>query len=289
MTNLANAPDELVKVLQRQIPECDIFIIKGLSQKNHDVIKNIITSNDDKSVIMHFHNLKYDAEYLELPHVKKIIHYHSEPSRVMLNIDDDYKKIVLNQYHCTLPEYENCEPVRNVFDYQESIVFNDKIKIGYYPSTTIRQNQYYDKGYDKTVPILRRIKEKYGDQIIIDIGTGMPYNKYIDRKKDCHILIDECVTGSYHKSTIESLVMGTIVFCWMTDALVEKNNKIYGRIPPVINAKIDDLETKLIEHIDMGIEKLEDMALRANLEFTNYWSNDIIASEYAAIYDSLTN
>jgi hypothetical protein len=183
-----------------------------------------------------------------------------------------------------LNEYKNCELVRNILylpDFEKT--FYEKIKIAYFPSTIRRHNQYYDKGSTQTLPILKRLAEKY--DIRVEVGHSIPYQECIKRKKDAHIIIDECITGSFHKTTLEALVMQAIPVVWISEALVNKHLDLYKRTLPVVNTKISNLEMALSSLIEMGKPALEDMAIKMNKDFLDYWTPEIVVKEFDSIYE----
>jgi len=280
-TPLANAPDELYN-LQKEFENQLVkyyLIFNDVNELNILIQKFI-----NNKIIIHFHN-----NVINLPkanNIKKIIHYHSEPMNVKLNVDNSFTKLVLNQYHCLLPEYKNCKIVRNFFSYKKPIIFNKKIKIGYYPSN-IKRDKFNDKGYFETKPILNNLKKIFGENIIIEIMNNISYKLCIEKKSDCHIIIDECKTGSFHKTTIEGLMLGCIVFVNISNELLNIHEKLYQKIPPVINTKIENLEQNLKEIILLGKHKIEELALKNREIFLSYWNKEIVYNEYYNIYKEL--
>jgi len=276
-TPLANAPDELFKS-QLKFGKYKYYFVNSPI-----LIRALLNKYKDNKIIIHCHNLMCGIPPLE--NVKFIIQYHSEPSaNVNLSPPAHYKKLVLNQYHCLLNEYKNCELVRNILylpDFEKT--FYEKIKIAYFPSTIRRHNQYYDKGSTQTLPILKRLAEKY--DIRVEVGHSIPYQECIKRKKDAHIIIDECITGSFHKTTLEALVMQAIPVVWISDALVNKHLDLYKRSLPVVNTKISNLEMALSSLIEMGKPALEDMAIKMNKDFLDYWTPEIVVKEFDSIYE----
>ena len=240
---------------------------------------------DDK-VIVHFHNKYLKSSLLNQKNVKKIIHYHSEPPRVMLSVPRDYYRLVLNQYHCNLNEYRGCHIVRNSFYNDKKIIFNNKIKIGYYPSTIKSHNKYYDKGYSETLQILYKVFKKHPN-VIIDVKHGISYEECINRKRDCHILIDECKTGSFHKTTLEGLSLGCIVIVNISKELVDIHKKLYDRELPVVNTDFSRLEYTLDILLSSKKSLLEKMAIKKMNIFKKYWNNKIVASEFYSIYNKI--
>jgi hypothetical protein len=282
-TNLANAPDEIFKIQSKYQDSNTIYYLVYNNKKS---LFDLINKHSYELIIVHFHNKIIDLNTINNKiNLKTIIQYHSEPIKVELKLKTDYK-LVLNQYHCLLKEYKNCDIVRNFFSNDKPIQFNDKIKIGYYPSIIKQENLYYDKGYDETIKILDNIKSKF-NEIEIEIMYGIPYDECINRKSSCHITIDECKTGSFHKSTIEGIMTGSIVFVYISPELEKKHLELYNKKLPVINTPINLLEQELENYIILGKEKLEEIAIKNRNEFISYWNDKIIYDEYNNIYQKL--
>ena len=148
-------------------------------------------------------------------------------------------------------------------------------------------NKYYDKGYVETLPILNKIKEQFKDKIILDISYNISYEECIKRKKDCHIIIDECKTGSFHKTTLEGLMLGCIVIVNISKELCNKHKQLYSKELPIINANLINLEKEIIKLINLGKENLEKIAIENNKIFIQYWNKEIVYNEYKNIYENL--
>ena len=123
---IANAPDEIYNLQKKNENE---LINYYLIINNINKLNDLIEINSNNKIIIHFHN-----DIVPIPNsnnIKKIIHYHSQPEPYYdnLNVDNTFKKLVLNQYHCLLPEYKGCKIVRNFFYNNNPIIFNKKIKI----------------------------------------------------------------------------------------------------------------------------------------------------------------
>jgi len=280
-TRLANSPNEIYQLQKKNETELiNYYFVNDNKNKLYD----LINKNSNNKIIIHFHNEKL---LIINSNIKQIIHYHSEPTIVNLKINNTFEKLVLNQYHCLLPQYKECKIVRNFFNNINPIIFNKKIKIGFYPSTITRKNKYFDKGYIETKPILDNIKNFFGENIIVEILYNIPYDVCIKKKSDCHIIIDECKTGSFHKTTIEGLMLGCIVFVHISANLKNIHKELYNQSLPVINTKLDTLEEKLKKIISLGKDKIERIALKNREYFLSYWNNEIIYNEYLNIYKEL--
>lgn len=229
------------------------------------------------SDIVHWHNKRdQDSQHVG----REIMQYHSEPFRV--DLDVPCPKLVLCQYHALLPEYGDCRIVRNPIDLgirKLPDFSSGKIRIGYSPSVTRRVNQYYDKGFDKTKSILESLP---ADLYEWDIITGVPLNECIERKSRCHIVIDECVTGSFHRSGLEGLALGAITIAYVKSDLVALIQRLYGLTLPFVNVKIDGLRAAIAAVSPRDVLKCTNAEwMREN------WSPATIAGEYIDIYEEI--
>jgi len=287
-TTLAYAPDEIVKI-QKKNGKYDYELIINDKKKVIDKIKLALSQN--KKVIVHFHNKIFDNPiFNQNPNIKKIIHYHSQPPIVQRTFPEKFiinRKLVLTQYHCLLKEYKDCKIIRNFFDYDTEPVYNQTcIKIGYSPSNK-GNSPYSDKGYKETNDIFKALKTKYKDGISIQIITGKSYNECIRLKKDCHIIIDECKTGSFHKCTLEGLMLGCIVCVYIKSELQAKHRELYGQTLPILNTSMKDLQAKLESCIKMGRAQLQEIGKQNRKTFMEYWNGKIVAEEFDEIYDKV--
>ena len=291
-SGLASAPDEVVHILQRH-GKYHYSLVCGASQKKlREHLLSILRREPNMKFLIHFHN-KF-CPLPRIPNCQKVIQYHSEPKRAWIN-HNFARKLVLNQYHCTLPFYRSCEHiVRNTIDlkricpnWKKPQFCKKGIKIVYIPSILVRANEFHDKGYQETKPILERIQRKFPKKVRLVILKKVPYNKSIQEKREAHIVIDECKTGSFHKTSIEGLSFGAIVFAKLSLALQEKHMHLYGRLPPIENVGLDKLEDRLIEWVVKGKEAIEEEAIKRWEDFISYWSPQHVARDFDAIYEEV--
>lgn len=279
---LAFAPDELAEAINRYCSDVHV-----------DVSWSAVEGYD----VIHFHNI-----YLRTNHKRQLIQYHSEPTRCSLpnkKLPIPEKRLVLMQYHCTLKEYENMHPVRNVINFEQPLYdckptdLKKPLRIAYSPSVTVKVNEYYDKGYEQTKKILESIAK---EGIEIDIIHGVPLPECISRKAKADIVIDECVTGSYHRSALEGLALGKMVVCCISKELEEKfineMSKLYDdyekeeRQIPFENVSIDKLKEFLLHQVNRKSE-VQEIGKRNRLWMEKYWRPADIARDFVNIYKTL--
>lgn len=271
-TPIANAPEAVSDVINKYTDHTSYVF--GYSYPG------VMLKNDTD--IVHQHNLN------NFNFKNKVIQYHSEPFRV--DLDVNIRKMVIAQYHATLPEYKNCIIVRNPIDLYNPVFFpkynNKKIRIGYSPSTIAPQSIWADKGYYETIPILNEIKSIFRDKVEIELITNVSLPECLKRKSMCNIFIDEVKTDSYHRSGLEGLGMGIATICSVSDdvekiflksAKADKN--------PFINVYHQDLKNKLIELINSGLDNLLEIGYNNRLWMERHWHPSTIANEYIKIYE----
>lgn len=278
-TKLAHAPDELAKAINKYTEhKADVDCVP---KEGYD--------------ILHYHNI-----YIPAVHKRKIIQFHSEPKNVTrkqhfqniipkMHYPDT--ELVISQYHATLPEYNACKIVKNVINFEETLYnikpFNSegKITIGYSPSTLKKVNEFYDKGYEQTKEILVRLSQKLPIKIVII--TNRPLEECISLKSECDILIDECVTGSFHRSGLEGLALGKVTICWLNDKVEKLIRGLGDGTVPFVNIDINSLEETLIKLCNLPKQALYSSGLRNREWMEKNWHPKKIAQEFIKIYQNL--
>jgi len=232
--------------------------------------------------IVHFHNRyqKVDAP--------AVIQYHSEPgSRVDLNIR--IPSLAISQYPAVILDYSMCRIVRNIIDIDNKAytrTTNAGIRVGYAPSIKGSESKWFDKGYTRTMEILEEVARHRGD-FSYDIITDVPLQECLDRKRECNIIIDQCVTPSFHRSALEGLAGWKMVICTTSGEIDDVTRMVSGaqRIP-FENIAMEDLYNFL-----MTVDN--DKALRvgeANRAWMlKYWNPFTIVKEFDAIYLEVIN
>lgn len=129
--------------------------------------------------------------------------------------------VVVGQYQATLPEFLGWDVVPNPIPFWEpEHAIGEKgrlIHIAYTPSG--RHERYpsnhrlywHGKGFETTVNILRRLARLPNVRIESTEHGQMSHVQALAAKRRAHIVIDECVTGSYHRNSLEGLAAGAVV------------------------------------------------------------------------------
>ena len=118
--------------------------------------------------------------------------------------------------------------------------------------------------------------------------SGAPLEDCLARKSTAHINIDECVTGAYHRSSLEGLALGCVVLnnCdWQCDQLIRQMTG--GVRHPFITCKIGDLRAILQCLIAKGPGKLASIGERMRSWIEYAWSpEELIQRNYKPLMDA---
>jgi hypothetical protein len=112
---------------------------------------------------------------------------------------------------------------------------DERIRIAFAPSSKAPIGMPNSKGYREVMEVLRSVVAKRDvDATVIE---GKPYLLNLKMKAEVHILIDDVVTGNWHRTSLEGACFGC--------AVINKNKSV-----PWVQADIKTLENTLLELID---------------------------------------
>lgn len=143
-----------------------------------------------------------------------VVVYHSQPWRVNRAAENDgWPAACLGQYHTrlypALPPVPNLVPLRHAW-FQPRAKPTDCVRIVYSPGNPDGRG-WDDKGRERTVDIVRQVAQRHGPACEFGVITGAALQDCLRRKATAHVAIDECVTGSYHRCSLEALALGCVV------------------------------------------------------------------------------
>jgi hypothetical protein len=293
MTPCANAPDVLAQCINRYTDH-NVRIWFSHRGKKGD----LQPYHEERADLLHFHNMYKKT-------IKSsVIQYHSEPylawcedqsAGLSLFPPKECKKLVVAQYHAGLEVYKNCIPVRNIIDFENSYygskIIKDKIRIGYSPSISDADafGIWHYKGVQATTTVLKLICREFPN-VEVDIITDVSEEECIRRKRECNIIIDECVTPSYHKSGLEGLALGKLTISWVDDKVEAILKKASGSdVNPFHSVYVGWLEDELTKICSRGIDYILEEGRKSREWMEKYWNPRDIVKEYVDIYEGVLN
>ena len=200
--------------------------------------------------------------------------YHSPQSHVWRHGEKDgWPWCVIGQYQPRY--YPGCAVVPNLIPlkhpwFQSGPKPTDRVRIAYSPSQTDRKG-WDSKGYEQTLDILAELRQVVPEvPIEIDIITAVPLEDCLKRKATAHIVIDECVTGSYHRSSLEGLALGCVVINNCDAASANNLRALTGQDIPFVRSCLDTLLGTLNNLVHATPKKLAEEG-QVNREWMERW------------------
>ncbi|MCF6130451.1 glycosyltransferase [Flavobacterium sp. AS60] len=136
---------------------------------------------------------------------KKLHQYIYENIQGVIATDLDYHVPLQNH-----PKYLGLIPSpMNVDKFpKKELVINERIVIFH----GINRESYFKKGNDFFEKALEIIKKKYDDKIDVFVTENVPYNDYISRYNQAHILLDQLYGHDQGSNGLEAMAKGKVVF-----------------------------------------------------------------------------
>ena len=283
-TPLAAAPWELYKALKKYT-SIDVNLINGkhryadgrifpfhllMTSNNGMALKALIESD-----LWHVHNY-FDPTLGKLQGEQRVIaQFHSLPrigswQQLMDFADRCY---TIKQ---PLQEKEyNLKGLPNIIDPDEyrPIRRSLPVKIAFAPSTRVAVNSPASKGYYQVKAILESVANKRAVEIAWI--EGKPYEANLQLKQKAHILIDDVVTGNWHRTSLEGACFGC--------AVLNKVMKI-----PFVYTSLETLEERLLWLVD-NPAMLNDFQERSRLWMLQNWHPIEKLKPYLQAYKELLN
>jgi len=146
-----------------------------------------------------------------------------------------------------------------------------KIRIAFAPSSRAPVGRPMSKGYSEVKAVLNEIALER--DVEIEWIEGMPYKENLERKARAHILIDDVVTGNWHRTALE----GACFACAVMSSY--KCHHFY-------HSEINRLKSDLFELIDFPVIRKEYQE-RSRLWVLHDWHAIDKVKEYTDAYRRL--
>jgi hypothetical protein len=218
------------------------------------------------------HNGKVDQRHAALIRGKPVV---TMAHNYIWNVDQTWVRqgfpgVVVGQYQATLPEFAGWHLVPNPIPFWEAAYQPerkaDEITIAYTPSG--RHESYpeghrlywHGKGYNTTIRIIDNLSRRYPVRIEAVRERLLTHAEALAAKRCAHIVVDECVTGSYHRNSLEGLACGCLVVngVGLRAGVIQAFRDCAGGTTevPFVQASRDTLEAVLSQLIESGASDL---------------------------------
>ena len=279
-TPLAAAPWELYKALKKYT-SIDVSLINGTSHyrdgrrfphhlllmANEGEAMKILQESD----LWHVHNYLVPQLVLLRREQRVIAQFHSLPrlgnwQQLMDFADVSYTIRQPNQEK----EYK-LKGLPNIIDPDEyrPIRRRSPVRIAFAPSTRVPIGHPGSKGYTQVIETLNRLAAKR--DVKIEMIEYKPYEENLRLKQQSHIVIDDVVTGNWHRTSLEGMCFGCAVLNKVTKS-------------PFVYATLSTLEERLTWLVD-NPTILNDFQERSRLWVLQHWHAIDMVKEYVKAYE----
>ena len=126
---------------------------------------------------------------------------------------------------------------------------------------------WHSKGANTTWRVLDSLRDRFGCEIETTRSGQVPHATSLAMKRRSHIVIDECVTGSYHRNSLDGLAAGCAVVNGVgpLPGVVEAMRRCAPTMQelPFVFADLESLDRVLIGLVEGGVARLLEIG-RAN-------------------------
>lgn len=303
--NLSKALNQYTGINSRVITGSNIT--SGLSYPKDVLLSEKIKVRQllKQADLIHFHN-NLDKDSFELQPYRNILRskpavlqFHSEPHVLACYFSgrcfvsrNDMDTLAVAQKHTRF--YPQSIPVPNIIDIYSPELMPVKHKnknvltVMYCPTDKKSYKDYTNtccgKGYIDTLNILKDLKLKGIIEYLIPEKT--PWSQLMQLRTEVDVLIDECVTGGYHMTSLEGLSQGLVTIAYLDELMVNQLCKLTGSQPdelPWINTKITDLRDQII-YLAENQSCVKGIKEKSRIWMEKYWSPDQTLAHYLKVY-----
>lgn len=298
---LAGAPTHLSNIINKYTNSTSTTILRqGFGKSGrwsnlswpYDVVKPTSKQLSDavnKADVVHFHARPYSVSTGKKPCV---LQFHTPPRGYRpgkTHSTFNGKKLVIAQYHPRF--YTDAEIVPNMIDiwdeaYKPAKKPTDKVVIFFSWASEVRGG-WSDKGSAETKRILEHVSAKYGSKVEVIVKNNRPYHECLEAKRNAHICIDECVTGSYHLQSLEGAAAGALTFNNMDAETAGFLQKVTGtETHPFENCALDALYERLCYFVEHP-EELQQRGHEARLWMERWYDPKVQVGHFMKAYFNL--
>ena len=151
----------------------------------------------------------------------------------------------------------------------------------------INRESYFKKGNDFFEKALEIIKQKYTDKVDVFVTENVPYNEYINRYNQAHIVLDQLYGHDQGSNALEAMAKGKVVFTNASE-IFEKHYHLEEKVAVNAMPDVDYLVNELSFLIE-NPETIIAIGQRARAFVEREHEAVKIAQQYQAVWQGKIN
>ncbi len=151
----------------------------------------------------------------------------------------------------------------------------------------INRSNYHTKGIVYFEKALQIIKKKYPEKVTVDSVENLPYNLYIKRYDNAHIVLDQVLSYDQGYNALEAMAKGKVVF---TGA--EKEFKAFYKLDKTVAVNaLPNVEKIVIdlENLILNPETINQIGKNARDFIEKYHNHTTVAQKYIDVWQPSVN
>ena len=134
---------------------------------------------------------------------------------------------------------------------------------------------WHSKGYETTMRVLDQLATRFALRLEVIRDRQISHAESLAMKRRANIVIDECVTGSYHRNSLEGLATGCVVVNGV--GLLPGVPEVFRRCAanavtiPFVQGSLDDLHVYPSTLLERGDQALTAVGIENRAWMERYW------------------
>jgi hypothetical protein len=313
VTPLAGAPSDIVKAINLSEEWRAVSFVlypnaygPRIYQGSNSVVDNVALFHEsvDRADLIHLHHYfdlernGFGIDFKKVATQKPVVmHFHSHPDFVCRHADVASDELYRPQLtHAVVAQhqerfYPTATPLRTPI-WPESIELSEAKKaskkiIYFNPTSDVEphEGRWETKGGKSFVQLLQNsvLPERFELRVF---RGNLRYEDALSEIAGADFVIDDLFTGGIHRTSIEGLAYGKIVFCRIDERTKLFYKSSYGQIPPVVAVSAKALP-RAIEALSNNQPILDRLCITGKIYFELVYNQLSIMKEYCNFYNSL--
>lgn len=149
----------------------------------------------------------------------------------------------------------------------------------------IDESRWATKGRKEFIELVNELSKKYSFEF--DLIEGEPHKEAIRRKEQSTIVSDELVTGTYHTSALEGLILGKPTFAFLDSHTTMLLSKMTGAVSlPFINTQLNQFAS-LFSELIFEPELCSSIGKASRNWFDEFYHPKKLVKHHEAIYEKI--